>query len=165
MGGSWSNNNNRNRRRNSYHEHYPPPPPTYYYQYSSQPHPMMPQPQPPQGYFPPHSHHFYSNLPHQPSYAAAAATTTTNTQPFGVDLSVNAVAQPPPPPPYVDHETAKKVKNDVNLHKHTLQLHLDPNNSDHHLISFVFDALYDGRFVTHSILFTYLCLVSSRSNN
>ncbi|CAL5198760.1 unnamed protein product [Lathyrus oleraceus] len=147
MGGSWSNNNNRNRRRNSYHEHYPPPPPTYYYQYSSQPHPMMPQPQPqpPQGYFPPHSHHFYSNLPHHPSYAAAASTTTTNSQPFGVDLNVNVVAQPPPPPPYVDHETAKKVKNDVNLHKHTLQLHLDPNNSDHHLISFVFDALYDGR--------------------
>ncbi|KAK2411867.1 RING-type E3 ubiquitin transferase [Trifolium repens] len=154
MGGSWSNGNNRNtrRRRNSYHEHYPqppPPPPTYYYHYSSQP--LMPQP--PQGYFPPPPpslphHQYYSNgynpqfQNHHPSFHA-----TTNTQPSDVDLNVN-VAQPlplPPPPSYVDHETTKKVRNDVNLHKHTLQLHLDPNNPHHYLISFDFDALFDGR--------------------
>ncbi|TKY54047.1 E3 ubiquitin-protein ligase LUL3 [Spatholobus suberectus] len=48
------------------------------------------------------------------------------------------------PPPYVDHQTTKKIRNDVNLHKHTLRLSLDPNHPDHHLISFDFDALYDG---------------------
>ncbi|KEH32196.1 putative aminoacyltransferase, E1 ubiquitin-activating enzyme [Medicago truncatula] len=151
MGGSWSNNNSNNRnisrrRHNSYHEHYPPPP---YYYYSSQPQPLMPQPQPqpqpPQGYFPPHQ--YYSNgytpansmlpQPHHPFYA------TTNTQPL--DIDVNVVQALPPPPPYTDHETAKKVRNDVNLHKHTLQLYQDPNNPDHHLISFVFDALFPGR--------------------
>jgi hypothetical protein len=71
-------------------------------------------------------------------------------------LNVN-VAQPlplPPPPSYVDHETTKKVRNDVNLHKHTLQLHLDPNNPHHYLISFDFDALFDGRFVT------FVCVIS-----
>ena len=149
MGGSWSNNNSNNRnisrRRHSYHEHYPPPP---YYYYSSQPQPLMPQPQPPQGYFPP-PHQYYSNgytpansmlpQPHHPFYA------TTNTQPLDVD--VNIVQALPPPPPYTDHETAKKVRNDVNLHKHTLQLYQDPNNPGHHLISFVFDALFPGRSV------------------
>lgn len=49
-----------------------------------------------------------------------------------------------PPPPYVDHQTAKKVKNDVNVHKDTLRLELDEHNPDQHLVSFVFDALYDG---------------------
>jgi len=150
MGGSWSNNNSNNRnisrRRHSYHEHYPPPP---YYYYSSQPQPLMPQPQPPQGYFPSPHHQYYSNgytptnsmlpQPHHPFYA------TTNTQPLDVD--VNVVQALPPPPPYTDHETAKKVRNDVNLHKHTLQLYQDPNNPDHHLISFVFDALFPGRSV------------------
>jgi hypothetical protein len=117
-------------------------------------------PQPPQGYFPPPPpslphHQYYSNgynpqfQNHHPSFHA-----TTNTQPSDVDLNVN-VAQPlplPPPPSYVDHETTKKVRNDVNLHKHTLQLHLDPNNPHHYLISFDFDALFDGRFVTFSLL-------------
>lgn len=58
---------------------------------------------------------------------------------------VVAANPPPPPPPYVEHRTAKKVKNDVNLHKDTLRLELDLFNTDHHLVSFVFDALYDGR--------------------
>lgn len=52
-----------------------------------------------------------------------------------------------PPPPYVDSPTTKKIKNDVNLHKHTLRLHRDPNNPDRHLISFDFDALYHGRYL------------------
>ncbi|RDX83717.1 hypothetical protein CR513_35341, partial [Mucuna pruriens] len=32
-------------------------------------------------------------------------------------------------------------------------LHLDPNNPDHHLISFHFDALYDGRLSHFSLFF------------
>lgn len=48
------------------------------------------------------------------------------------------------PPPYVDHKTAKKVKNDVNVHKDTIKLLLDEQSSDSHLVSFTFDALVDG---------------------
>lgn len=50
----------------------------------------------------------------------------------------------PPPPAYVDHQQAKKVQNDVNVHKDTLRLEVDEDNPDHHLVSFVFDALFDG---------------------
>lgn len=49
-----------------------------------------------------------------------------------------------PPPPYVDHQSAKKVRNDVNVHKHTLKIEVDEENPDHVLVSFVFDALFDG---------------------
>lgn len=55
------------------------------------------------------------------------------------------VAPLQPPPPYVEHQNAKKVKNDVNVHKATLRLEIDEQNPDQHLVSFVFDALYDGR--------------------
>ncbi|CAN0856498.1 Probable E3 ubiquitin-protein ligase LUL4 [Linum grandiflorum] len=48
------------------------------------------------------------------------------------------------PVPYVEHQNAKKVRNEVNVHKDTLKLELDENNPDHHLLSFVFDALVDG---------------------
>lgn len=54
--------------------------------------------------------------------------------------------QPPPqqPPPYVEHQNAKKVRNDVNVHKDTLRLEVDEQNPDHYLVSFIFDALFDG---------------------
>ena len=48
------------------------------------------------------------------------------------------------PPAFVDHQTAKKVRNDVNVHKDTLRLEIDERNPDHHLVSFIFDAIYDG---------------------
>ncbi|KAL5787973.1 hypothetical protein ACOSP7_004922 [Xanthoceras sorbifolium] len=51
-----------------------------------------------------------------------------------------------PPPPYVDHHSAKKVRNDVNVHKDTLRIEVDEQNPDHVLVSFVFDAMFDGRF-------------------
>lgn len=41
---------------------------------------------------------------------------------------------------------AKKIKNDVNVHKDTIQLSSDEQSPDSHLISFTFDALADGRF-------------------
>lgn len=50
-----------------------------------------------------------------------------------------------PPPPFVERESTKKVKSDVNLHKHTIKLAPDEQNPDQHLISFVFDAAVDGR--------------------
>lgn len=55
------------------------------------------------------------------------------------------VAEPLPPVAYVEHQQAKNVNNDVNVHKDTLRLEVDEENPDHHLVSFVFDALFDGR--------------------
>lgn len=49
-----------------------------------------------------------------------------------------------PPLPYVEHQNAKKVRNDVNVHKDTLRILVDEQNPDHHLVSFEFDALFDG---------------------
>ncbi|XP_044486565.1 LOW QUALITY PROTEIN: probable E3 ubiquitin-protein ligase LUL4 [Mangifera indica] len=51
---------------------------------------------------------------------------------------------PATPPPYVDHQSAKKVRNDVNVHKDTLKIEVDEQNPDHVLVSFVFDAMFDG---------------------
>ncbi|KAJ9180203.1 hypothetical protein P3X46_008479 [Hevea brasiliensis] len=51
---------------------------------------------------------------------------------------------PPPLPPYVDHNHAKKIKNDVNVHKDSVRLVVDEKNLDSHLVSFAFDALVDG---------------------
>ncbi|XP_057546609.1 probable E3 ubiquitin-protein ligase LUL3 [Amaranthus tricolor] len=48
------------------------------------------------------------------------------------------------PPPYVEHQSAKVVKNDVNVHKDTIKLVVDEDYPDHFLVSFVFDAHYDG---------------------
>lgn len=54
-------------------------------------------------------------------------------------------APPPvPPPTYVEHQQAKKVKNHVNVHKDTLKVEIDEENPDFHLVSFVFDAMFDG---------------------
>lgn len=53
------------------------------------------------------------------------------------DINVN-VGQPPA-------RKAALIMTDVGLHKHSIQLNLDPNNPNHHLISFMFDASYDGR--------------------
>ncbi|KAK9060582.1 hypothetical protein SSX86_021288 [Deinandra increscens subsp. villosa] len=54
------------------------------------------------------------------------------------------MAPAPPPPTYVEHQQAKKVKNHVNLHKYTLKVEVDEENPDCHLVSFVFDASFDG---------------------
>lgn len=61
---------------------------------------------------------------------------------------------PPPPPlvmgmvapsPYVETQQAKKVRSGVNVHKDSLKLEVDEQNPDQHLVSFVFDALFDGK--------------------
>ncbi|KAL2468570.1 putative E3 ubiquitin-protein ligase [Forsythia ovata] len=51
---------------------------------------------------------------------------------------------PPPPVPYVNHQSAKKIKNDVNIHKDTIRLQVDVLNQDYQLVTFTFDALVDG---------------------
>ncbi|TKY72115.1 E3 ubiquitin-protein ligase LUL4 [Spatholobus suberectus] len=166
MGISWSS-----RRRNNYIQN--PPPPSYYYPQESHPPPPPPPPPPPQGYFlpsttpyaphctnyatrpplpppPPQTHSisfYYSNpngyvnstanrLHFQPSYQPQPGAWPA-TRP-------SASASASTPPPYVDHQTAKKIRNYVNVHKDTLRLEVDEDNPDHHLVSFVFDAVYDG---------------------
>ncbi|KAL2341244.1 hypothetical protein Fmac_009184 [Flemingia macrophylla] len=164
MGISWSGSS---RRRSNYiqnpHPHPlapPPPPPPYYYAPPPPPEthatPLLP---PPQNYFPPLPPHCtnYGAPPPMPPQTHAISfyysNPTANRLPFHQPFF-----QPPPtavwpaaarpsassPPPYVDHQTAKKIKNYVNVHKDTLRLEVDQDNPDHHLISFVFDALYDG---------------------
>ncbi|KAK4802746.1 hypothetical protein SAY86_000949 [Trapa natans] len=48
------------------------------------------------------------------------------------------------PPPYVEHKAAKRIKNDINVHKNTISLSLDEQSLDTYLVSFTFDALVDG---------------------
>lgn len=50
----------------------------------------------------------------------------------------------PSPPPYVDHQSAKKIRNYVNIHKDTIRIDADAKNPDYHLVSFTFDAMVDG---------------------
>lgn len=52
----------------------------------------------------------------------------------------------PLPPPYVENQNAKKVRNDVNVHRDTLRLQVDESVPGHHLVSFVFDAIFHGSF-------------------
>ncbi|XP_057778203.1 probable E3 ubiquitin-protein ligase LUL4 isoform X2 [Salvia miltiorrhiza] len=103
----------------------PPPPPPYNYSYNfsgyySRPVHMM-------------GHHNY-----RPYYVPQIS---------GWGPSAAPLPQLPPlqPAPYVDHQSAKKVKNDVNVHKDTIRLQLDDLSPDCHLVTFTFDALVDGR--------------------
>lgn len=48
------------------------------------------------------------------------------------------------PPPYVEHQKAKTIKNDVNLHKDMIRLEVDGQNPGEYLVSFVYDAVVDG---------------------
>ncbi|XP_058723803.1 probable E3 ubiquitin-protein ligase LUL4 [Vicia villosa] len=170
MGISWSSS----RRRNNFIHNppqqppsLPPPPPPPHYYYSTESHPPPPPPHQQGYYYPstttgyatphhppppslqPHTHSFYFSNPNSNvNYANPRVM-------FHPSYYVNqqhAWGPPPPlplpssstPPPYVDHQTAKKIRNHVNVHKDTLRLEVDEHNPDHHLVSFVFDAVYDG---------------------
>ena len=52
-------------------------------------------------------------------------------------------------PPFV---RAKKINSNVNVHKDTIKFNRDPNYLDSFLLSFTFDALVDGRFVSVGFL-------------
>ncbi|XWS09036.1 hypothetical protein CRYUN_Cryun40dG0051000 [Craigia yunnanensis] len=137
------------------HPHPPPPPPPPpstshpYPVHPQNPYPTHPPPPPPpinNNYYcsPPFNSSSYSNpmmgrfpIQYNPYYANQTSGWPTT--------RAHAVAAPPqPPPPYVEHQNAKKVRNDVNVHKDTLKLEVDEQNPDNHLVSFVFDALFDG---------------------
>ncbi|XP_059311886.1 probable E3 ubiquitin-protein ligase LUL4 [Lycium ferocissimum] len=151
MGISQSNTNNRRRNHTNNwnnHPYYAYPSSSYSY-YSPDPtyhtHPPPPPPFP----FPPH----LLPPPPPPSYTCHCTNPTVvgrsvfahNDWPVGSYL-------PPPhqvvgmvaPSPYGDTQQAKKVRSGVNVHKGSLKLELDEHNPHQHLVSFVFDALFDG---------------------
>ncbi|KAG6473888.1 hypothetical protein ZIOFF_067806 [Zingiber officinale] len=113
----------------------PPPPPRFYYStpypesspanpgssYYHQPNPWMPRPCYPPYYAPDRSGGWW-----QPNTYSPAMTSQPSE----------------PPPPSV--EQAKKVKNDVNVHKDSIRLVPDEQNPDHLLVSFTFDAVVSG---------------------
>ncbi|XP_010255889.2 PREDICTED: probable E3 ubiquitin-protein ligase LUL4 [Nelumbo nucifera] len=132
----------------------PPPPPNYVFaanapypahSYPPQnPYHTLPPPPPPP---PPHLS-FY----HYCGYNPGGYSGPSNYTPY-YDNHVNgwhgirppgAPMPPPPPPPYVDHQSAKKIRNDVNVHKDTIKVEVDQMNPDCHLVSFTFDSLVDG---------------------
>ncbi|RVX21966.1 hypothetical protein CK203_001360 [Vitis vinifera] len=141
MGISWSN-----RRRNNYLQNRPPPPPpppppqllSSSYYYPSEPPSLPPPPPPSNPSLPqPHNYAFTSNPPYPPPpyppHNLYPAHPLQSTLPPTTALPYYAnhgnywppirppVAAPPPqqPPPYVEHQNAKKVRNDVNVHKDT----------------------------------------------
>lgn len=146
----------------------PPPPPNpqllppHNYAFTSNP-PYPPPPYPPHNLYPAHpppihSSPYYYSAPYnygnygnpmmgrsnyQPCYANHSNYWTQIRPPVAAPL----LQQQPllHPPPYVEHQNAKKVRNDVNVHKNTLRLEVDERNPDHFLVSFTFDALFDGR--------------------
>ncbi|CAK9318601.1 unnamed protein product [Citrullus colocynthis] len=130
---------------------HPPPPHSHPYGPTSQPLPLPPIPHPPAPAPAPHPYYFsggynscnYGNssmgrFNFHPYYANQSNGWSQIRPAMGPPLL------PPPSLPFVEHRQAKKVRNDVNVHKDTLRIEVDEQNPDHHLVSFVFDALYDG---------------------
>lgn len=161
MGISFSSN----RRRNNTHYHHHPPPPYYYStEASSLPPPPLnyfPAPTQPTSYPPSHNPyptppppiHIHSNHSSHP-YHASRYPSRFSDRPYYYANQTNewpvirpnvGTGQPIEPPPYIEHQNAKKVRNDVNVHKDTLKVEIDEQTPDNYLVSFVFDALFDGR--------------------
>ncbi|KAG7609722.1 Zinc finger RING-type [Arabidopsis suecica] len=133
----------------SYSHNYPvstpqlslPPPP-------AQP-PSSSQPPPSQISYRPYGQNYHQNqyYPQQaPPYFTGYHHNGFNPMMRPVYFGPPPVAVMEPPAPYVEHQTAKKVKNDVNVNKATVRLVADDLNPGHYLVSFVFDALFDGSF-------------------
>ncbi|KAL8105190.1 putative E3 ubiquitin-protein ligase LUL4 [Apium graveolens] len=146
MGTSWSSNNNPNRRRNQNNQ-YPPSQlissSTTYTTYPPDPYGNPPQPYPPY-----HTHqppmYYYAGGYTQPNYQYPLMGRSN----FGYQNHGWAVIRPPvavhQPAAFVEEQQAKKVRNDVNVHKDTIKLEVDEEDSDCYLVSFVFDAMFDG---------------------
>ncbi|CAI9768977.1 unnamed protein product [Fraxinus pennsylvanica] len=142
----------------------PPEPPSYsfaanapYHAPSSTPQHLPPAPQPlpppppsPPPYLPNYNYNQnYSNYYSRPMHITGQ---NSNYRPYFIPrppMRWGPIPPPPPPPPpppvpYVDHQSAKKIKNDVNIHKDTIRLQVDELNQDYQLVTFTFDALVDG---------------------
>ncbi|XP_078178849.1 putative E3 ubiquitin-protein ligase LUL4 [Carex rostrata] len=154
------------RRRDDYHQTQPPPPPPAT---TTRPLARPPQALPPQiplpqvastSYPPPQQPYYngsyhqqpcaYPNPNQQQRYYSPYSGRPPYTPYYAPPPAYWAPTAPPPvapvvvPPPFVERESTKKIKNDVNLHKHTIKLVPDEQNPDQHLVSFVFDATVDG---------------------
>ncbi|XP_057961216.1 probable E3 ubiquitin-protein ligase LUL3 [Malania oleifera] len=112
---------------------------------SHPPYPALPAPSPP-----PHlSFNTHQLIPYNPSNYARPVMAPAPFPPY-LPNQANGWAgfRPPvmehPTPPYVDHQSAKKIKNEVNVQKGTIRVDVDEKNSDSYLVSFTFDALVDG---------------------
>ncbi|KAF5452460.1 hypothetical protein F2P56_027456 [Juglans regia] len=125
----------------------PPPPPHNYLPYPPPPHHPYPPPPPPP---PPRAHPYYYSGGYNSYNNVNPMTARFNYHPYHANQASGWPAARLPvgpavePPRYVEHQNAKKVRNDVNVHKDTLRVVLDEHNPDNYLVSFVFDALYDG---------------------
>ncbi|XP_015087710.1 probable E3 ubiquitin-protein ligase LUL4 isoform X1 [Solanum pennellii] len=119
---------------------------------SRNPYPLL-NPPPPPNYPPPANSNYHFSFS-QSSYGTRPVLYQNQYPPYYHHPHSNngwgGFRPPPPPPPplpavpYVDHQNAKKIKNDVNVHKDTIRVHVDEFNKDFHLVSFTFDALVDG---------------------
>ncbi|KAJ6430939.1 hypothetical protein OIU84_018446 [Salix udensis] len=111
-----------------------PPPPVHSY-YNSHPY---------------HSRNYANhNYQYQPFYYTSHYQPTSGWSPV-IRPNVGFTSALPiqlDPAPFVDHQNAKRIRNDVNVHKDTLKVEIDVSNPDHFLVSFVFDALFHGRLV------------------
>jgi len=149
----------------------PPPPPPHQNHYTTIQQPPPTTSSPPQSYPypthpPPPIHSYYNSHPYhsrnyanhnyqyQPFYYTSHYQPASGWSPVirpSVGFSTTAASTALPiqlePAPFVDHQNAKRIRNDVNVHKDTLKVEIDVSNPDHHLVSFVFDALFDGRLV------------------
>ncbi|XP_070037030.1 probable E3 ubiquitin-protein ligase LUL4 isoform X1 [Nicotiana tomentosiformis] len=109
--------------------------------------PTYPPPPPPSN-----SYNYHFSFNHQSSYGSSSRPVVYQNHypPYYHPHGNNGWGgfRPPPAPlpvvPYVDHQNAKKIKNDVNVHKDTIRIQLDELNKDSHLVTFTFDALVDG---------------------
>ncbi|KAG9132583.1 hypothetical protein Leryth_022173 [Lithospermum erythrorhizon] len=132
----------------------PPPPPSYSFAANSPypttqtlPPPAAPPPPPPRP-LPYYDYNTYNN-----NYQRPVVTHPTYHPYFLPPPNVFSPFRPPPqlppPPPlpavpYVDHQSAKKIKNDVNVRKESIKLVVDESNHDSHLVCFTFDAMVNG---------------------
>lgn len=86
---------------------------------------------------------------HPPFYDSHAYAVCNHTDPFVGQPYFGPLDWQQPPvvvaPPSDDQKTAKVVNSEVNVHKDSLRLEADELNPDRLLVSFVFDALLDGR--------------------
>ncbi|KAG5522117.1 hypothetical protein RHGRI_034346 [Rhododendron griersonianum] len=154
MGHSWSSRRRPHTHTRRHHQsHRPPPlpqpptprplPPSYAFAANApypappqNPNPMMPAP------FPyPQNPNFNAH-----NYPAPMAGQYNYYLNYGNQVFYPLPQPPPPPPPplYVDHQSAKKVRNYVNVHKDSIRVEADEENPGYHLVSFTFDAIVDG---------------------
>ncbi|KAL8121704.1 hypothetical protein AgCh_018441 [Apium graveolens] len=109
--------------------------------------PYVPPPPPP--YAPPyHTHsprppHFYPGGPNYQYPVMGHSNFGYHNQGW---VGIRLVAPMHQPDAFDEEQQAKKVRNDVKVHKDSVKVEVDELNPDHHLLSFVFDALFDGRY-------------------